>query len=112
MLRKIKRQACLNKYSTFPLRDYDTENDEEVYSFPTVFRSYILTIPAKTFRGNIRDLGIEISRLAKELKANSLIFLGDSVTPHYVLSMMWISAIIKPAGFRKMKKLLSVNQEE
>lgn len=81
MLRKIKRQECLAKYSTFPLRDYDAENDEEVYSFPTVVRSYILTIPAKTFRGNIRDLGIEVSRLTNVLKANSLFFLGDSVTP-------------------------------
>lgn len=81
MLRKINRQACLTKYSIFPLRDYDAEKDEEVLSFPVIFRSYVLAISAKTFRGNIRDLGIEIARLGKELNAGSLIFLGDTVTP-------------------------------
>ena len=81
MLRKIKRQECLTKYSIFPLSAYDHKEEEEVIYFPVVFKSCILTIPAKTFKGNIKELGIEIVKLTKALHADNLIFLGDSETP-------------------------------
>jgi hypothetical protein len=71
----------LSTYSTFPLSGYDTEMEEEIFSSPVVFKSYILTIPAKTFRGNSKEMGIEIARLTTALHADKLIFLGDSETP-------------------------------
>lgn len=81
MLTKIRRQDCLDQYQTFPLRGYDYENDEETFFCPKVFRSYILTLPSKSFKGHVKALGIEVTKFAKALKADTLIFLGDTETP-------------------------------
>lgn len=81
MLIKIKRQDCLNQYQVFPLRGYNHEKEEELYFYPKVFKSYILTIPSKTFKGHAKALGLELPRLAEALSADSLIFLGDTETP-------------------------------
>lgn len=80
MLIKINRQDCLNRYQTFPLRSYNSERDEEEFFYPKVFKSYILTIPSKSFKGHIKTLGIELSKLTKELGYDTLIFLGDTET--------------------------------
>lgn len=81
MLTKIKRQDCLNEYQVFPLRGYDYERDEEEFFYPEVYKSYILTLSSKTFKGHVKDLGIELAKLMKAFSADTLIFLGDSETP-------------------------------
>ena len=79
MLTKIKRQGCLDNYQTFPLRSYD--KDEEKLFYPKVFKSYILTLPSKSFKGHVNALGIELNKLTKALQAHTLIFLGDTEIP-------------------------------
>ena len=81
MLTKIKRQDCLNKYQVFPLRGYDYEKDEEEFFYPEVFRSYILTLSSKTFKGQAKAVGMELKELTETLLSDTLIFLGDTETP-------------------------------
>jgi hypothetical protein len=81
MLTKIRRQNCLDKYQTFPLRSCDRNDDEEKFFYPEVFKTYILTLPSKSFKGHAKALGIEVTKLVKVLHADSLIFLGDTETP-------------------------------
>jgi len=81
MLTKIKRQDCLDQYQSFPLRSYDYDKDEEEFFYPKVYESYILTLPSKSFKGHVKALGIEVTKLAKALHADTLIFLGDTETP-------------------------------
>jgi hypothetical protein len=81
MLTQIRRKDCLNQYQTFPLRGYDYDKDEETFFYPKVFKSYILTLPSKSFKGRIRALGIEVTKLVRVLQADRLIFLGDTETP-------------------------------
>lgn len=78
MLIKINRQDCLSKYPSFPLRSYDYDKDEEIFDYPKVFKSYILTLASKSFKGHIRQLGSELLKLTKELGCDNLIFLGDT----------------------------------
>jgi hypothetical protein len=81
MLTKIRRQDCLNKYQIFPLRSYDYKKEEDVCFYPKVFKDYILTAQSKSFKGHVKVLGQELDKLAKELHADSLVFLGDTETP-------------------------------
>lgn len=81
MLTKIRRQDCLEKYQTFPLRSYDVDADEETFFYPKVFKSYILTLPSKSFKGHVAALGKEVTKLVKALHTDTLVFLGDTETP-------------------------------
>ena len=81
MLIKINRQSCLSNYPFFPLRSYDYDKDEEQFYYPKVFKSYILTVTSKSFRGHIKQLGTELFKLAKQLSYGNLIFLGDTELP-------------------------------
>lgn len=81
MLVRIKRKDCLDQYKVFPLSSYDFKKDEENCFYPKVFRSYILTLSSKTFRGHVTALGTELTRLIKAIEGNKLIFLGDAETP-------------------------------
>jgi len=81
MLSKIRRQDCLDQYQTFPLRSYDYDKDEEQFFYPKVFKSYILTLASKSFKGHVNSLGIELTRLIRAFHADTLIFLGDTKTP-------------------------------
>ena len=78
MLTKIRRQDCLAKYKTFPLRSYNYENDEEIFYYPEVYKSYILTLSSKSFKGHLNILGKELIHLIKAINADTLIFLGDT----------------------------------
>ncbi|MBS1745120.1 MAG: hypothetical protein JST21_03005 [Bacteroidetes bacterium] len=78
MLKKINRQEALSKYPVFPLRSYDKASDEETITYPKIYKSYVLTLASKSFRGHCKNLGKEISGLAKQLDCKSLIFLGDT----------------------------------
>jgi hypothetical protein len=78
MLTKINRQECIKNYPTFPLRDYDYSKDEEVFSYPNVFKSYVFTLRSKTFKGHIKQLGIQLSKLIESFQFEALIFLGDT----------------------------------
>jgi len=81
MLSKINRKDCLDKYRVFPQRSYNDALDDEEYFYPKVFKSYILTLPSKSFKGHIKTLGIELLSLLKYLHEDSFIFLGDTGTP-------------------------------
>lgn len=81
MLTKIKRQDCLGQHRIFPLRYYDNDKDEEEFFYPKVFKSYILTLPSKSFRGHVKALGIELTKLTIALRSDTLIVLGDTETP-------------------------------
>src|SRR6478609_8768334 len=78
MLSKINRQDCLKKYASFPLRMYDNDKDEEASFYPKAFKSYILTLTSKSFKGHIKQLGTELFKLTKQLGYDNLIFLGDA----------------------------------
>lgn len=78
MLIKINRQDCLNKYPSFPLRSYNYDKDEEVFFYPKVFKSYILTLASKSFKGHITQLGTGLLKLIKQLDYDNLIFMGDT----------------------------------
>ena len=78
MLIKINRQDCLNEYPCFPLRSYDDNKDEEQFYYPKIFKSYILTLTSKSFKGHITQLGTELCKLTKQLGYDNLIFLGDT----------------------------------
>ena len=78
MLIKINRQDCLKIHTSFPLRKYDSNKDEEVFFYPKVFKSHILTLTSKTFKGHIRQLATELLKLTKQLAYDNLIFLGDT----------------------------------
>ena len=81
MVTKIKRQDCLDKYQMFPLQRYDYEKEEMECFYPQVFKSYILTLNTKSFKGHIRALGFELKKLTKALHTDTLIFLGDHENP-------------------------------
>jgi len=81
MLSRIERQDCLEKYQTFPLRSYDYVKDEEEFFYPDIFKRYILTLPSKTFKGHVKALGIELTKLTVALHSDTLIFLGDTEIP-------------------------------
>ena len=81
MLTKIKRQDCLDQYQTFPLRSYNYDEDEEEFFYPKVYKSYILTLPSKSFNGHVNALGKELARLTKAFHIDALVFLGDTETP-------------------------------
>lgn len=81
MLTKIKRQDCLSQYPLFPQRSYDYRKDEEDFFYPQVFKSYVLTLPSRSFKGHTKTLANEITKLVKALNADKLVFLGDTKTP-------------------------------
>ncbi len=81
MLIKIKRQDALNNYQAFPVHGYDYDKDEEKFFYPKVFKSYILTLPSKSFKVHAKVLGAELNKLTMALHADALIFLGDTKTP-------------------------------
>jgi hypothetical protein len=78
MLIKINRQHCLKIYPSFPLRSYDYDKDEEEFYYPKVFKSFILTLSSRSFKGHIKQLGTELYKLTKQLGYDYLIFLGDT----------------------------------
>lgn len=81
MLTKIKRQECFSRYTNLPWRTYNEETEEEEFFYPKVYRSYVLILPSRSFRGHATALGKELSRLTKELNIPELIFLGDNDLP-------------------------------
>jgi hypothetical protein len=81
MVNKIRRQNCLDQFQTFPLQSYDYKKDEQSFFYPAVFKSYILSLPSKSFKGLAVALGKEMVKLVKALHTDKLIFLGDTETP-------------------------------
>ncbi|MFT3701524.1 MAG: hypothetical protein QM802_04105 [Agriterribacter sp.] len=81
MLSKINRKDCLDKYQVFPQRTYNNALDEEEFVYPKTFKSYILTLLSKSFKGHIKMLGVEIMNLLQYLQEDALLFLGDTNMP-------------------------------
>lgn len=78
---KLNRQEAIDKYSSFPLQEYNPKTEEIEYFAPKTFAGYILTLPAKTFKGRASLLGIETKKLITKLAFGKLIFLGDTDAP-------------------------------
>ena len=78
MLTKINRQDALRIYTTFPLRNYDYKKDEEMFFYPKIYTSNILTILSKSFRGLSTQSGIGLTKLTKDLSYDTLLFMGDT----------------------------------
>lgn len=78
MLIKINRQACLSKYPCLPQRHYNPDTDEEDYNYPKVFKTYILTVASKSFKGHTTQLGTALVQLTTQFHYDRLIFLGDT----------------------------------
>lgn len=81
MIIKINRQDCISKYPGLPLREYNSGEEEYDFYFPKTFTGYILTVPSKSFKGHIKLLGTEITKLTTYLGFDRLIFLGDLNIP-------------------------------
>lgn len=81
MVTKIDRKTCFEIYTIFPVRIPETRTEEEKFFYPEIFNSYILTVPSKSFKGHIKILASELTKLAEALSASSLIFHGDIETP-------------------------------
>jgi len=81
MLTKINRQTSINQYPVFPLRTYNAKKEEDDFSYPKTFSSYVLTLPSKSWKGHIKLLGAAVADLTKQFGADTLIFLGDSDIP-------------------------------
>lgn len=81
LLVKIKRQYCLNKYQQFPTRVYDKAIKDYIEFYPEPYSYYVITSGHKTFKGRINHLGIEISKIAKKVGYDNLIFLGNEDIP-------------------------------
>jgi hypothetical protein len=81
MLIKIKRQDCLDKYLKFPLSEYNSKSDEEVFSYPKIFALYWLKLEPKSAKGLTKLLATELTRLLKDLSIVELIFLAERKRP-------------------------------
>ena len=81
MIVRIARQEAIDKYLNFPLRQWNSKEEEYDYLFPTVFASYVLTLQSKSYRGHIKLLGTELTMLIKSFGYDKLIFIGDIDIP-------------------------------
>ena len=79
MLKKISRQQAQKGFSIFPSITF--RNKKEEYHYPKIFKTYILTIPSKTFKGHSKLMGKNLQSLVEKLKFDSLIFSGDTDFP-------------------------------
>ncbi|WPL49300.1 hypothetical protein [Sphingobacterium bambusae] len=77
MLKKIDRQECLDKFSTFPLREYDKKKDEEVFYYPNINSLYWLKLQADTEIQLKKKIAAELVSLYRELGIDRLTFLCD-----------------------------------
>ena len=102
MLIKIDRQEAIRKFPILPLRHYDKKKDEEVFNGPTVFANYVLTLPLKSYRGNQKMLGTQITLLAKNLGYDHLVFLGDTEIP-------WLKRLNTHESFQEALGYLAEN---
>jgi hypothetical protein len=78
MLKKIKRQDCLNQYPNFPLRKYNKKKDEEICFFPKTYSQYWIKLEKKTKKNFTEKLANEITKLYDKLNIDNIIFLGDT----------------------------------
>lgn len=78
MIIKIDRQKAIDQFPAFPQRHYDLKEDEEIFHYPKVFASYVLTLPSKTYKGHVKLIGTELVNFTKGLGCDHLIFLGDT----------------------------------
>ena len=54
MIVKIARQEVIDKYPSFPLREWNEKEEEYSEHFPKTYASYILTLLSKSYRGQIK----------------------------------------------------------
>ncbi|MEO5684921.1 MAG: hypothetical protein ABIQ88_19920 [Chitinophagaceae bacterium] len=64
-----------------PSKVFNDSKDDYDFFYPKVFASYVLTIKATSYRGQVNLLATEIANLTKHLRYEHLIFLGDEKTP-------------------------------
>lgn len=77
MLNKSTRQECLDKFSTFPLREYDKKKNDEVFYYPDINAMYWLKLQADTAIQLKKNIASETVNLYRELGIDKLTFLCD-----------------------------------
>ena len=103
MLIKIARQEAIDKFPIFPLRHYNSKEDDDVFDYPKVFANYILTLPSKSYTGHIELLGVELVSIAKTFGSDKLIFLGDA-------RVAWLKRLNTHQVFKRALQYLADNK--
>jgi hypothetical protein len=73
MISRIDYHTCRQKYPCFPLVD----NQKEIFLFPNVCQTRILTISSKTAKAHAQNLSKELDRLFNLISAENIIFFGE-----------------------------------
>lgn len=85
MPEKIARDVCYIKYRSFPLRAFDSSDENnQIYYYPKVHSKYWIALETKSSKILAKLLSDELSQLFKSLNVEKLIFFGDYDRP-------WIS---------------------
>ncbi|MES2772668.1 MAG: hypothetical protein V4722_00695 [Bacteroidota bacterium] len=103
MLVKIERQEAINKFPSLPLRHYNAKEDEEVFTYPKAFASYVLTLPSKSYKGHIKLLGTELVSFINHLGYENLTFMGD-------LNIAWLKRLNTNDTFQESLQYLADNK--
>ncbi len=103
MLIKIDRQEAIDKFPTFPLRQYNSKEDEDIFDYPKVFANYILTLPSKSYKAHIKLLGTELVSFANKFGFDNFIFLADE-------NIAWLRRLNTYETFQEALKYLVDNK--
>lgn len=77
MLKKTSRQKCLEKFSTFPIRDFDKIINEDVIYYPEIYKLYWLKVQVGNKIQLKNKIAEEIVSLYRALNKERLTFLCD-----------------------------------
>ena len=102
MLIKIARQEAIDKFPNLPLR-HNNSKEDEVFNYPKVFANYVLTVPSKSYKGQIKLLGSQLASLANNLGFDNFIFLGDE-------DIAWLRRLNTYENFQEALQYLADNK--
>jgi len=74
MIGRIDYLICRQEYPCFPLVD----NQKDIFLFPKVFQTRILTISSKTAKAHAQNLSKELDRLFNLIGTENIIFLENT----------------------------------
>ena len=78
MPKKIARDVCFIKYRAFPLRAFNSSDENnEIYYYPKVHSKYWIRLETKSSKILAKLLSDELFQLFKFLNVEKLIFFGD-----------------------------------
>ena len=77
MLTKVARKKFIERYPDFP----QVNRYRSQFVFPEIYKSYILSVDAKSTIGLCNKLSAELTKLISVLEYKDISFLGDSTIP-------------------------------